>query len=128
MRILATKWFAKFAKKNSLDEALLVNAIGEVEKGNVDADLGCGLIKKRIARAGGGKRAGYRTIIAYRKGSRAIFLYGFSKSAADNVDEEDLRTLKKLAAIYGAFSEDRLSEAIIEGALLEVRNEQTSEE
>ena len=31
---------------------------------------------RRDARPGQGKRGGYRTIIAYRRGRRAVFLYG----------------------------------------------------
>jgi hypothetical protein len=50
----------------------------EVEKGLHDGDLGGGLVKKCLARAGEGKRGGYRTIIVYHKGRRAVFLYGFA--------------------------------------------------
>jgi hypothetical protein len=46
--------------------------------------LGGNLIKKRVARAGKGKRGGYGTIIVYPLGSRAVFVYGFPKSAKAN--------------------------------------------
>ena len=46
----------------------------------IDADVGSGLIKQRIARPGGGKSGGYRSILMFRSGERAIFVFGFAKS------------------------------------------------
>ena len=80
MRVFKTKWFGRFARKERLSDQKLAEAVREVERGLHDGDLGGGLIKKRIARAGEGKRGGYRTIIVYRRGKRAVFVYGFAKS------------------------------------------------
>jgi hypothetical protein len=44
----------------------------------VDADLGGGVIKQRVARVGQGRSGGYRMLVAYRAGARAVFLYGFA--------------------------------------------------
>ena len=63
----------------------LTAAVREVEKGLNDGELGRGLIKKRVARAGEGKRGGYRTIIVYRARFRSVFVYGFPKSAKANL-------------------------------------------
>jgi len=53
----------------------------------VEADLGGYLFKKRIARPGGGKSGGYRTILGFRRTSteRTIFLYGFAKNQRANI-------------------------------------------
>lgn len=99
---------------------MLIKAVKEAENGMIDADLGGGLIKKRIARVGGGKRGGYRTIVAYQRGARAFFLYGFSKNKMDNIDDRDLADLKTLARVYASLSEDEISNAIGKGVFLEV--------
>ena len=93
MRIFKTKPFVRFAKRESLDDASLIGAVFEIERGLVDADLGGGVIKKRVARAGRGKSGGYRVLIAVRAGDRAVFLFGFAKSERDNIDDKQLTTL-----------------------------------
>jgi len=52
----------------------LVEAVERAEGGSIDADLGGGIIKQRVARAGQGRSGGYRMMIAYRAGTRAVFL------------------------------------------------------
>jgi len=79
VRIFKTRWFARSARKARISDTMLTDAIREVEKGLVDGRIGRGLIKKRVARTGEGKRGGYRTIIVYRAGSRSVFVYGFPK-------------------------------------------------
>ena len=98
MRVLKTRVFARFAKSESITDAQLVAAIMQAELGLIDADLGGGLIKLRIARAGKGKSGGFRTVIAYRAGSRAVFLTGFAKSRRDNIEPFELAALKLAAA------------------------------
>ena len=77
----------QFQKREVIDDAALTRAVANAEIGLVDADLGGGLIKQRIARFGQGKRGGYRTIIAYRQGGRAVFLFGFAKNERDNLED-----------------------------------------
>jgi hypothetical protein len=60
-KIFKTRWFARFARKEKIQDLVLVDAILRAEKGQVDTDLGGGVIKQRIARAGEGKSGGYRT-------------------------------------------------------------------
>ena len=73
IRIYANRWFAKFAAKEKIGNAALVDAVRRAERGLIDADLGSGLIKQRIARRGGGKSGGYRSILVFRSGDRAMF-------------------------------------------------------
>jgi len=64
------------------------------ERGLIDAELGGHLIKQRVARLGGGRSGGYRTVIAYRAAQRSVFLYGFAKSERDNIGNRELDDLK----------------------------------
>lgn len=98
MRLFKTKWFARYARQEKISDASLWNAIDRASRGLIDADLGGQIIKQRVARKGQGRSGGYRTIIAFRAADRAIFLYGFAKSERDNIDDDELATLKKVAA------------------------------
>lgn len=93
MRIFKTKWFARFARKEHINDEMLVNAIREIERGLADGELRAKLVKKRIARIGEGKRGGYRTIIAYRFGSLSVFLHGFPKNAKSNLSPIELTSI-----------------------------------
>ena len=83
MRIFKVKTFARFAKREQMTDASLSVAIHQAERGLIDADLGIGLIKFRVARQGQGKRGGYRVLIAFRSRLRTVFLFGFVKSDLD---------------------------------------------
>ena len=72
------KTFRRYQRREGIADAALVTAIQQAERGLIDGQLGGGLIKQRVARQGAGKRSGYRTIIAYQDGSRAVFLLGFA--------------------------------------------------
>ena len=85
MRIYKTRLFAKWARKEGLFDGFLSQAIQEMEAGLIDADLGGGVYKKRIALPGRGKRGGARTIIAYRTNQVAFFIFGYSKNKKDNL-------------------------------------------
>ena len=74
-------------------------AVAEMEEGLIDADLGGHVYKKRVALQGRGKRGGARTLLAYRIGKKAFFMYGFSKNELDNIDDKELKALKQLAAL-----------------------------
>lgn len=92
-----TKWFARFARDEEISDERLCDAIARAEQGSVDAHLGGDLIKQRVARRGGGRSGGYRTLIAYRAAQRSVFLYGFAKSERDNINPRKLAELKTLA-------------------------------
>lgn len=116
MRIFKTKWFARFARKESVEDAALVAAIRQIKAGQVDADLGGGIVKQRVARRGQGKSGGYRTIIAYRSGDRAVFLHGFAKSEVDNIDADDLERLKGAARQMMTWDQRQISKQLVSGA------------
>ena len=126
MRVFKTKGFSRFAKSEGLSIEALAKAIRQAEGGLVDADLGAGLVKLRVARTGQGKRGGYRTLIAYRSGVRAVFLFGFAKSERDNVSADQLADLKRAAADILKRSDDDIAEDIATGRLQEVQYDEVS--
>lgn len=103
-----------------MTDVSLIEAITRAERGLVDADLGHGLIKQRIARAGGGKSGGFRTIIAYRQGDRAVFLYGFAKNEHDNVGVSDLRKLADYGSMLLDLSETEAAKMVAQESIWEV--------
>lgn len=120
MRIFATKAFGRFCRKAGLSDEALSNAVEEIEQGLIDADLGGGVLKKRMARADGGKSGGFRTLLAFRSRMRTVFILGFAKSALDNISSTQLASLKDAAEVYLGLSDDEIDEALRAGALREV--------
>ena len=95
--------------------------MARAENGQVDADLGSGVIKQRIARSGSGRSGGYRTIILFRRRERAVFMFGFAKSERDNIRADELKLFKEAAKHILALSEEYLETLIQRGDLVEVK-------
>ncbi len=119
MRIFRTKVFTRFANKESIDDSALCAAVRQAEV-KPDAELGGGVIKQRVARKNKGKSGGYRTIIVFRKGSRAVFVYGFAKSTMANIDAKQRDAFKKLAPTFLDASESMLVKMLKSGEIAEV--------
>jgi len=115
-----TKGFARFARKAGLASESLCAAAVEVAAGGHDADLGGGVFKQRVARPGGGRSGGFRTIILFKVGGHSFFAHGFAKNEKANVSVKELRALKQLAAVYLGLSEDEVGTAVATGELIEV--------
>jgi len=94
---LKTRWFHKWAKKNSISNTALLKTIESLINNLNVADLGGGLYKLRTPGTGKGKSGGFRTLVAYKESDKAIFVFGFSKAEKDNLDEDELKSFKKLA-------------------------------
>jgi hypothetical protein len=120
MRVYVIKTFRRFQRKEHISDAALREAVDRAEEGLADADLGGGLIKQRIAREGQGRRGGYRTIIAYRAGERAVFLYGFAKNERENLDSRELARWRAVGRVVLESDENRTTAAIADGELTEV--------
>lgn len=88
----------------------------------MDADLGGGVIKQRVARPGKGKSGGYRTLILFRQGDRAIFAFGFAKSAQANISKADLALLRDAAAEALEWSDEELDRLVASGTLVEIED------
>jgi hypothetical protein len=120
VRVFKTKAFSRFSRKAGLDDAALCKAVTDAERGLIDADLGGGVIKQRIARRGSGKSGGFRTVILYRRRTRAFFVYGFAKSDRANVSQDELAALKELASAMLEYSDADITKAIESGPMIEV--------
>jgi hypothetical protein len=97
MQVFETRWFARFARSEGIADRSLREAIERAERGLIDADLGGGLIKQRVARPGQGRSGGYRVIGAYRAKVRGVFLFGFAKNERENISTDELVFLRELA-------------------------------
>jgi hypothetical protein len=100
LEVYATKEFARFARREEIADGTLCDAAERAQMGLIDADLGGGVIKQRIARPGQGKRGGYRTLMAFRAGRRTIFVHGFAKNERENIDPDELGYWQKIAKAY----------------------------
>jgi len=123
MSVYKTKEFSRFARKAELGNAEMIEAAKAVASGQWDADLGGGVFKQRIAREGGGKSGGFRTIILFKVGGHSFLVYGFAKNERANITAKELKALKKLAATYLALDAEGLKKASAAGEIAEVRND-----
>jgi hypothetical protein len=121
VRTFKTKAFTRFAEKAGISDAALCRSVHEAERGLVAAELGGGVIKQRIARPGQGKSGGFRTLIVFKAGTRAVFVHGFAKSEKDNIAKDELVALKKLAAELLAYDDKTLARVVSAGVLSEVK-------
>lgn len=103
-----------------MDDIALHAAVATVQQGLVDADLGGGVLKLHIPHLGEGKSVGYRTIVLFRAGTRAVFAYGFAKNERSNIRDDELVEFRKLAAAILAYVDADIAIAIKTGALIEV--------
>ncbi len=125
MRIFVQKQFARWAAGAGLTDDALRVAAQEAFAGQVDGDLGGGLFKKRIARAGGGKSGGFRTILCFRKANsaRIFFLHGFPKNDKGNITAREEKALKLVAKALVEVTDAQVVELELRGALRELKVE-----
>ena len=124
MRVFKSRWFQRFAGKEGIADTALREAAARADKGQIDADLGGEVIKQRIARQGQGRSSGYRTIILFRRGTKAFFVYGFPKSQRANIDADELKQFREAAKHILALTERQLAELLKRGDFIEVREDE----
>jgi hypothetical protein len=120
MKAFKTKAFAKWANSEGLDDVALASAVEEMEGGLIDAQLGGDVVKKRVALPGRGKRGGARTLVVFRQGDKAFFVFGFAKNERANVSRDELKALKLLAKELLSYPLTSLSLAVRSGELIEI--------
>ncbi len=120
MRVFKVRLFARFARRESIADASLIEASDRAGRGLVDADLGAGLIKQRVARQGQGRRGGYRVLLAFRAQDRVVFLFGFAKNDRENLDDAELAAVRVVAESWLTATPAQLTKAVKEGLLIEV--------
>lgn len=122
VQIFKTKIFARFARREGIADRSLCAAVERAERGLVDADLGGAVIKQRVAREGQGRSGGYRVLLAFRSKDRTVFLYGFAKNERDNIANDELTTLREIAASWLTADPHQLNQAVATGLLQEVQD------
>ena len=120
MAVFKTKAFNRFARKENIGDAILLETAAAVVAGRVDADLGGGVFKQRIARPGEGKSGGIRTLVLFRRGWHVFFAYGFAKSARANISGDELTAFRRLADEYLLLDSQQLTIAARGGEIIEV--------
>ena len=120
MRTFKTKSFMRFAAREGIADEALCDAVVRARRGLIDADLGGGVIKQRIARQGQGRSAGFRTIVLFRRGAHCFFVYGFAKSGRDNLRRDELKAFRLLADEMLAMDDAGLRAALSNGTIMEV--------
>lgn len=120
MTVYTTRWFDRWARKQGLSARSLCAAVNEMATGLYEADLGGGLLKKRIARPGQGKSGGFRTLVATNRGDRWVFVYGFAKNDRGNIDKDEEAALKKLSAHLLSLTPQAIDKAVKADELTEI--------
>ena len=120
---LCAEALARYARKEKIDHFDLVEAVRSAQKGLVDADIGGGMIKQRVARNGKGKRGGYRVLIAIRFEDIAVFISGFAKNQKENIGGDELNVLKVIAASWFAATAEVIARSLEDGTLEELKIE-----
>lgn len=120
MGVFKTREFARFARREQVQDASLCEAAARAERGLVDAELGGGLIKQRIARQGQGRRGGFRTLMAFREGQHTVFLYGFAKNERDNIGADELVFWRRVASAFLAMDAAAFALLTAAGEIMEI--------
>jgi hypothetical protein len=121
MHVFKNKAFSRFADRNEISDGDLCNAVQRVSQGLIDADLGGGVIKQRIARKSEGRSGGFRAMILVKAENRAVFVHGFAKKDLGNISPKELKALKKLAKIVLGYSDAQIATVVASGTLVEVK-------
>jgi len=124
MRVLKNKWFARWARQESVPDSVLLQAATEIVFGQVEADLGGCLFKKRLAREGGGKRGGYRVLMGYKKpnADRIVFLYAFAKNVRANISDKEKEALSLVAEAFVSATDEQVGLLLQAGSIVEVQH------
>ncbi len=126
-RVFKTRYFSRWMRKTSLSEQALCLAVREMAAGLIDADLGGGIVKKRVPLPGRGKSGSTRTLVATNRGTRWFFLFGFEKSDRANVSDRELSALKAIATDLLRLTPNQLDESLQNNTLQEIYDDEQEE-
>jgi hypothetical protein len=119
-RVFKTRYFSRWMRKTELTDSALCAAVSEMAAGLIDADLGGGVVKKRVAMPGRGKSGGARTLVATNKANRWFFVFGFEKNERANVSVNEIEAMQQIAADLFALSSSELDAHVATEALKEI--------
>jgi hypothetical protein len=121
LSVYKNKPFSRFARKARITDAELWKSATQANEGHIDADLGGGVIKQRLARPGQGKSGGSRSIILLKKDNRAVYVYGFEKKDLANIGSQELEAFRELAHVILGYTTDEITQRVKDGALFEIK-------
>ena len=107
-------------RKTDLTDSMLCSAVAEMAAGLIDADLGGGVLKKRVALPGRGKSGSARTLVATNKGSRWFFVFGFEKYERGNISDKEHEAVQRLAVDLLKLDAAQLDAHVSSEALTEI--------
>lgn len=128
MRVFKTREFSRYARREGVTDKQLCETVRRAVQGLVDADLGGGLIKQRVARSGQGRRGGFRILMAFQAGSRTVFLYGFAKNERENIQPEELAFWRSVAKAFIGLNDSQLKRLREQGDIHEVKYEESEKQ
>ena len=120
MNVYLSKAFTRLARREGLTGIHICQAVAEMNTGLIDANLGAGLFKKRIAMPGHGKSGSWRALLGFQAGKKAFFLYLFPKNSRDNIEDDEMKALKRLTRYYFTLKPGEIETALQCGELNEV--------
>ena len=120
MRTFKYPRFNRFAGKEGITDAELKETVGQLEEGQADTNLGGNVYKIRLARPGEGKSGGHRVIVYFKNEYRTFFVYGFSKSDRDNINEKELKAFKVDARDQFVLTDEQIRIRLKNGTLIEI--------
>jgi hypothetical protein len=122
-RVFKTRYFSRWMRRTELTDSALCAAVAEMAKGLIDADLGGGVVKKRVALPGRGKSGSARTLVATNRASRWFFVFGFEKNERANVSAKEVEAVQRIAADLFHLTSTELDAHVAKEALTEICHE-----
>lgn len=127
-RVFRTRYFSRWMRKTLLTDMALCAAVVEMAAGLVDADLGGGVLKKRVVLPGRGKSGSARTLVATRKGQRWFFVFGFEKNERANITSTELEAVRRIGADLVGLTDDQLAAHLAGEAITEICDDHKKQE
>lgn len=122
-----TRYFWRWMRKTALTESALCSAVTEMAAGLIDADLGGGVLKKRVALPGRGKSGSARTLVATNRGSRWFFVFGFEKNERANIGATEVEAVQRIAVDLLGLGSGELDMHVANKALKEICHDDQSQ-
>ena len=124
MAIYKAKRFHQNTKTLGIPDDVLLKAAEDIKQGVWEANLGGGVIKKRLPLQQG-KSGGARTVIFFKYDRHIFFYDGWAKNSVSSgngkeIEDDELIAYRKLASAFLAFTDTDIAKLLTTGFLVEV--------